>query len=212
VVTWAIIRPAEEHGVSIIAFVVSSYMPMALWRHIIFRSMQCVRANAQLLYHRAVTPMDILTSRLLLELAGGTLAFIATYGLLQAFGYLEPVADIGTVIGGWLLLFWYSAGQGMLAAAWTEASESADKLIPPLTYLILPFSGMFFMADWLPSAERALVLLVPNVHCFEMIRSGVFGPSVQTYWDAGYVAAWSLGLSAAGLLAMRKVRKHVRFE
>jgi capsular polysaccharide transport system permease protein len=73
--------------------------------------------------------------------------------------------------------------------------------------------GFFFMASWLPTSVRQIALTVdPPIHAYEMIRGGLFGSSVQTFYDISYLT-WLLAIvTFIGLWLMRDVRKHLVLE
>ena len=51
---WMGIHGHYEHGLPILDFVITGYLPLTLWRHVTNRAVHCFRANAPLLYHRQV--------------------------------------------------------------------------------------------------------------------------------------------------------------
>src|SRR5271166_3059929 len=53
-VRW-MIQAHEERGVPLVALILSGYMPLTLWRHITNRSINILRANVAVLYHRGLT-------------------------------------------------------------------------------------------------------------------------------------------------------------
>jgi capsular polysaccharide transport system permease protein len=87
-----------------------------------------------------------------------------------------------------------------------------EKFIAPFQYLTLPISGMFFMVAWLPSGMQKLALYVPTVHCFELFRAGVFGDTVQTFHDVGYIFKCCLFTTVVGLFLVNMARNHIKFE
>ena len=55
---WRLMKGPEEHGISMIAFVVTGYIPITLFRHVVARSVAVFTTNGGLLYHRQVTLPD----------------------------------------------------------------------------------------------------------------------------------------------------------
>jgi capsular polysaccharide transport system permease protein len=210
-ILWSLLRN-ESHGLTLVAFVLSGYMPLTLWRYISSQAVLCLRQNLPLLYHRQVRLLDTLIARCVLELAGTTLALVIVYATVRLFGFIAPYADLGRVMAGWLFMGWFAFGVALILAAATERFDFIEKLVPPFQYLILPISGMFFMVSWLPSSVREWALYVPLVHCFELFRAGIFGDSVQTYYDIGYLVSCCVFATAIGLLLVRRASKHVAFE
>lgn len=68
------------------------------------------------------------------------------------------------------------------------------------------------MAAWLPDRVRDIYLLVPIPHAIEMVRAGVFGPFVETHYNAAYVLAWSGVLNFLGLILLADARDRVDVE
>jgi len=87
-----------------------------------------------------------------------------------------------------------------------------ERIVPVLMYLMIPISGAFIMASWLPGRWRDLFLLIPLPHTVEMVRGGVFGEFVPTYYHPLYVVAWSAGLTLFGLLLLARARKRLEVE
>jgi hypothetical protein len=67
---WSRIRAPFEHGLPMIAFVWSGYLPLLVFRHVTGHALYTVKMNAAMLYHRQVTPLDIFIGRQGLEHRG----------------------------------------------------------------------------------------------------------------------------------------------
>jgi capsular polysaccharide transport system permease protein len=199
---WSMIRESMVHGIPVVAFVITLYMPLTLWRHLTGPLVKLVRNNAELLYHRPITHIHILLARCVLEFFSSTVALIVIYFVVVTVGLVEPVQDPSLALAGWLFAGWYFGAFGMLVSVSTEYWEPAEKFVQPMMYLQLPLCGAFVMVDWLPRYGQKLLLLNPSVHCFEMFRAGFFGEEVTTHYDAGYLAAWSAGLTVLAVAAV----------
>lgn len=209
---WTAIKPPFEHGLRVIPFVVTGYMPIILVRHMITQALNCVRANGGLLYHRQITVLHMFAARLLLEFVGVTMAFVVVVLALWLFGLTDPPQDLLLLYGGWCLLAWLSAGLAMTLGALAQIAEVVERFVALFTYILVPLSGTFYMVGWLAEPFREAVLYLPFIHPVEMIRGGFFGPDVRTYFDLGYSAFWAAGLMLLGLLLLRFVRDRVEVE
>ncbi|QND50591.1 ABC transporter permease (plasmid) [Phyllobacterium sp. 628] len=208
---WTLMRH-EAHGLTVIAFVLSGYMPLTLWRHISSHMVSCLKHNIPLMYHRQIKLADALIARALLEIGGTTFALLVVYTGAVLAGFIEPFADLGLILAGWLFMAWFSFGAGLILAGLAEIFEVVEKLVPPLQYLMLPVSGMFFMVAWLPHDVQKLALYVPTVHCFEMFRAGTFGDAVKPFYDVSYIFTSCLLTTAVGLYLIEHVKSHIKFE
>ena len=209
---WTLLKPAYEHGIRVGAFVMTGYMCLVLMRHTISYSINAVQANIGLLYHRKVTIIHILASRCLLELCGSSLAFIVVYSALYIFGWVALPHDLGLIYLGWFSLFWFSTGLGVVLSALSTEYEVIERIVGVFMYLLIPISGVFVMVAWLPPHYRDLYLLVPIPNSVEMVRAGVFGEFVPTYFHAWYPVAWGTLLNLLGLLLFARARKHIHID
>ncbi|WP_348272130.1 hypothetical protein [Bosea sp. OK403] len=156
-----------------------------------------------------ISQYDVILARLFIEFFSTSGAALFVYIVLNTFGILPDVYDWSRVILGWLIMGALGFGGGALMAGITEANEVVEKFIPAFQYLMLPFSGCFFMLSWLPDSSREALLYVPFPHAFETIRAGFFGPGVMTYSSPSYGFAWALFLAGCGFLIIRMVRDHI---
>lgn len=211
-IVWTALRMHHHQGVTLVAFVLTGYMPLTLWRHMCNNGMKLLRRNVSLLYHRRITPLDILLAKMALEFLSTTLAFAFIATVLVAFDAIEPPSDLRPVLAGWLLMGWFSFGAGALVAALSEWSELTDKFYPPLQYLLLPLCGVFFMLEWLPSRARDFFYWVPLVHSYELIREGFVGENIRTYGDPWYLTIWCVLLTGLGLWALGRASRELTLQ
>jgi capsular polysaccharide transport system permease protein len=207
---WTMIHEPIIHGVPVVTFVLTGYMPLTMSRHLTNPMVRIFRANAGLLYHRPLSHAHILLARSFLEFFSATAALAVIYFVVTALGIVEPAEDPGLALAGWLLNSWYFGAMGLAIGAWTEYWEPAEKFIQPVQYLMLPLSGMFFMVDWLPDYAQKLALMNPSVHCYEMFRAGFLGDAITTHYDVPYLATCSMVMTLVGAAATYHVRERIQ--
>lgn len=212
VLLWAVVKPPYEHGVKIVPFVVTGYMPIIMVRHMINQALTCVKSNGSLLYHRQITLLHLFAARLILEFFSVTMAFVVVTLVLLMIDPSSAPRDLLLVYGGWCLLAWLSLGLAIVLGALAEMMEAVERIVGLFTYILVPLSGTFYMVAWLPEAFRKAVLYLPFIHPVEMIRGGFFGPGVPTFYNPAYAAAWAAGLTFLGLVLLRLVRERVEID
>ncbi len=185
-VMWSLIKPAYEHGVRLGPLVMTGYMSLLIYRHMISFSIGALTANIGLMYHRQIGIMHIFIARNVMEFAGGTAAFVIVYLTLLVMGEVGLPEDWLLLYGGWILVGWTGFGIAMIFAGLTLRFEVMERIAPLLTYAMIPLSGAFFMVSWLPAEYREPFLWVPFPNAIEMVRAGVFGEFVDTYYHADY--------------------------
>ena len=206
---WSFTHQPLHHGLSVVAMVLSGYMPLTLWRHMSNSGIMIIRRSMSTLYHRHLSLLDVIAARMFTELASVTLALMIVYGALLAFGLMEPVAEPGYFVLGWLLMAGLGSSFALVMAGLTEIAESAERFVQPIQYLLLPLSGAFFMVDWLPYKVQHIAWYNPLVHCYEAFRGGLFGESVRTYFDAWYPLVWIVCLLYVGFYLLDLARERI---
>jgi capsular polysaccharide transport system permease protein len=209
--TRTLIQASEENGISLIALLVTGYLPLTLWRHLTGAGVFLLRRNGPMLYHRDISLLDCCFALFFLELGGCTIAGIVVYWSLYTMHLIVPIDDIGTLISGWLIMGVLAFSLMMVFAVLTEYYEAAERFIQPFNYLILPICGFFFMVSWLPDYAQDLAWYVPPVHCYEMIRAGLFGPSVETFYTPWYPLLCSAIMLAIALPLVERARDKIHF-
>jgi capsular polysaccharide transport system permease protein len=206
-IVWRFIKGPEEHGISVVAFVATGYIPLTLFRHVLGRSIRLFSANGSLMYHRQVKILDFMLVRFLIEVIGSMMAFVFIAAVLMAVDEFPVPADVGTLIIGWMIYCLFTFAVCLVLAPLSEISDVLEKLVPVTTYIMIPFSGTFNMVSWLTPEAQNVMYYSPFVHPMEMIRYGVFGVRVNAQWDISVPIGASLVLLIIGLSLCRRVRR-----
>jgi capsular polysaccharide transport system permease protein len=209
---WNVIRPPFEYGVRVIPFTITGYMPLILVRQTASFSVNAVKVNQALLYHRQVTPLHLFTARFIVETLGVSLAYFLIVTGLSFVGLMPLPKDVLVLLFGWALLAWISFGLALTMGALAEIFDFVERFVNVITYIMIPVSGAFFMASSLPPGLRKYVLLIPFIHCFELMRGAYFGEFMKTYVNVPYAMAWAACLTLFGLLLVQFVRGRLEIE
>tara|TARA_R110002167_G_scaffold9750_1_gene45125 strand:+ start:371 stop:1147 length:777 start_codon:yes stop_codon:yes gene_type:complete len=209
---WHVIKPDYEHGVRLGPFVMTGYMSLLLMRHQISYSLSAIQANIGLLHHRRITVLHLYLARNLLEFGGATGAFVIVYAFLAGLGQVSAPHDWLLLYSGWLLLGWLSMGLAVMLSALALRFDVMERVVPLLTYALIPVSGVFFMVSWIPAPYQDAYLLLPFPHPIEMIRAGVFGEFVATRYNAPYALGWAAVFNFAGLILLAGAKDHIDAE
>jgi len=207
---WALVKEQTAIKVGVVPFALTGYVMITLFRHISGKSVHVMRRNAWLIFHPNVRYLDVVLSLCLLESIALLSTFLLAYVPLVIFGVVGPPTDLLNMFGGYLFMAWFSTSIGILLAATSELVDGLEHVIPPVLYIALPFSGLFYFVDWLPPAVRGPLLWSPMVNAMEMFRSGVFPRDVPTEWDVSYTFWCCIGTTAAGLAVLRYAQNRVK--
>lgn len=206
---WTATKSVHGSDLPIVAFALTGYSSVLLWRNMPGRCIGALNANLSLMYHRNIRALDIYFARLMIEFSGATISFFTLSLLFIMIGWLAPPEDVLKVAAGWLLIAWFGAALAIALGALSHEFELVDKLWHPASYLIFPLSGSAFLVAALPPFAREIVLTIPMVHGVELVRDGFFGSKAQAIYDLGYIIPCSLVLSVAALMVARWVQGRV---
>lgn len=207
VTLWTLAGLGHGSAIPIVAFGITGYSSVLLWRNMPGHSIGAIEPNRSLLYHRHVKVIDVYLARLLLEAVGATVSFVVLSSVAIAFDWMQPPEDILKVLGGWFMLAWFGISVTLLVAPMSEKSELVHKLWAPATYLLFPLSGAAFLVDALPQSFQDFLLLLPMVHGVELLRDGYFGSAFHAHYDVAYMASFCAVLTVLGLAQVRDISR-----
>lgn len=206
---WTATRSVHGSAIPIVAFAITGYSSVLLWRNMPSRCIKALDPNLPLLYHRNVRPLDIYAARLLLEVAGATMSFVFLVLFFHFIGWLDLPEDVLQIAQGWGMIAWFGFGLALFLGALSETYEIVDKLWHPTAYILFPLSGAAFLVSALPAEARPLVLLLPMVHGVEYLREGYFGSEIVAHYDLVYMGLVNTVLTILGLAQTMKVSREV---
>ena len=209
---WYYMKGPVEHGISVIAYVVTGYIPLTLFRQGVGRSSGVFSANGSLMYHRQIKLLDFILVRFVIEVIGSMMAFLVIAGILFYFEIFPVPAYPEYLLAGWGLYCLFTFSICLILAPLSEVSDVLEKFLPVTTYLMIPFSGTFNQVSWLSPEIREVLLWSPFVNAMEMMRFGIFGRDVEPYYDPWYPIWASMACMVLGLAFCRRVRRNLVVE
>jgi len=206
---WTATKSVHGSDLPIAAFALTGYSTVLLWRNIPGRCVGALLQNGSLLYHRNIKPFDIYAARTILEVGGGTIAFMVLAMAFIATELITMPEDILLVVAGWLAIAWFGVALGFILGSLSYLSPLVEKIWNPFSYLLFPLSGAAFLVSALPASFQKIVLWLPMVHGVEMVRDGYFGSKFVAIYDTGFLLICNLVLSVIALLLLRYVSRRV---
>lgn len=209
---WHFIKPPYEHGIKLGPFVMTGYMCLLLLRHLIGATISALQANSGLLYHSKVKPLHIYCTRVILEFAGATSAFIIVYALLLVLKQVSLPSDYLLLYAGWLITLGLGSGLALTFGGLALLSDLFERLVGFLSYALIPISGAFVMTSFLPPAAQKIYLWIPFPHGVEMVRAAIFGEFVETHYNPAYALLWVLIMNLCGIVLITVASKRVEVD
>lgn len=206
---WSVAKAGHGSSLPIVAFALTGYSTVLMWRNMPSRCITAIEPNQTLLYHRYVKVIDLYIARILLEGMGATISFVVLSLMFMYIGWLAPPEDVLQVIGGWLMIFWFGAALALFIGSLGYKNELVDRIWHPVAYLTFPLSGAGFIVDALPTNAQHYLLYIPMVNGVEYLREGYFGSLIHAHYDLGYMALVNSGMTILALSQVRKVAARV---
>lgn len=191
--------------IPIVAFALTGWTSMLMWRSMASRCIGAHQANLPLLYHRPVTLFDVYIARVTLEFVALTSAFVALSIGAYAMGWVPAPEDAFQVFWGWMLFAWFGMGLAWTVGGLSEKADFFGPLWRVASFVLMICSGVFFLADNLPPYIREILLWLPMLNMLEYLREGWFGSMFRPHYDLSYIFAWNVFLTFSGLSLIRQV-------
>lgn len=209
---WTALKAYHGSSLPIVAFALTGYSTVLLWRNMPSRCIGAILPNFSLLHHRYVKVIDIFISRVLLEGMGATISFVVLSIFFIAIGWIGWPEDVLKIVIAWTVLSVFGAALAILLGALNEKSELVDKFWHPMSYILFPLSGAAFAVDALPPSAQEIALWIPMVNAVEMVREGYFGSQYRAHYDLPYLIIITLITALLALIFTRIAARDLRQE
>jgi capsular polysaccharide transport system permease protein len=200
---------AFVQSVPVIIFLLTGYVPHLLFRHGGLSGLTALNANSGLLYHPQVHFTDIVIARLLVEIFTVLCAFVAIYLAFWLLGQITFPREFAYIYLGWFFHIWFLVSACFFFTGAGLIWPIVRRLFMPLSLLMLPAYGAFFMLSWIPQSVRDILLYFPTANATEIMRYGYFGDSAPTYFSLSYTFFSCLVFSAVAVLLLFRGRRRL---
>ena len=222
---WAVIEPvagiallsfifsmgfrAPALGVSFPLFYATGMLPFLLFTHLSSKVAQSLDFSRPLLAYPAVTWLDAILARFLLNLVTQLMVGLLVLGGILALFDTRAVLDLSAILAAYGLAALVGLGIGVmncllqgLFPVWIHAWSI---LMRPM-FLI---STIFFTFESVPSPWRDVLWYNPAVHFIGILRRGFYPGYDAAFASPLYVTGIGLGLLAIGLLFLSRAHRHI---
>lgn len=87
---WTLSNAHHYSSIPIVAFAITGYSSVLLWRSMPARCISAIEPNLALLHHRNVRLIDVFVSRILLEMVGTSISFVVLVLFFWGIEWLSP--------------------------------------------------------------------------------------------------------------------------
>ena len=195
--------------IPVVALLLTGYVPHLLYRHAGLAGVSMLYKDSGLLYHREIHFFDLIVARLFLETLAVLLSFAAVYFIFYLYGQIRAPYSIAYIYLGWMYHIWFIFGSAFFFTGLGIKWDLVRRLFVPLTLIMLPVYAAFFLLAWMSPTVRYYLLLFPPANATEMMRYGIFGDAVPTFYNIPYTTEACIVWMFIGLMCMFHFRKEL---
>lgn len=198
---------APAIGISFPLFYATGILPMLLFTEMAGKVALSLLFSKPLLAYPAVTYVDALIARYLVNLMAQIMVFYVVFtGILLLFE-TRVTPDFGRVVEGVTLTALLALGVGVMNCFLFTIFPIWQRIWSILMRPLFIISCVFFLFETVPQPYRDLLWYNPLIHLVGILRNGFYGSYEAAYVSELYVIGLSLGLTTAGLVFLRRYHR-----
>ncbi len=206
---FALVLRTPALGTSFILFYATGYMPFSLYQVLSNTVARAVNFSKPLLKYPAVTWLDAVLARFLLNsLTGILVTILLLTGILAAIDN-RTILDLPPVVEAMALAMLLGLGMGVLNCALMGLFPIWEVIWSITTRPLFIASGVIFLYDTLPPLAKDVLWYNPLIHIIGLLRTGFYSTYPAAYVNHVYVLGVSLALLAMGLILMGRYHRDI---
>lgn len=198
---------SASYGTDLLLWTASGAIPFILYYYPTRWLIVSRTDNAGLLSFPAVLPIDLVISRIIVELMTALIVVATIFAMISFHLGDEAHFDLPVLIQAFLASFYFGVSLGVLGAPLVFLSRAFVPAFMLLAILIWVLGGIAFLPDSIPQPYRDYLALNPFIHCAEWFRMGLYEDYNSETLNREYLLMTSTGLLCIGLILDRLVRK-----
>lgn len=195
---------APSLGVSFPLFYATGYLPFMLFHDVSAKTAGAIRFSQPLLNFSALTWVDVILARFLLNLFTHLVIAATVIGGLILIFETRTAIDLPHVLAAFGLAAVLAAGVGLTNTYLFLAFPAWERVWQVLTRPLFIMSGVFFLFEDLPQEIQGFLWFNPVFHLTGEMRRGFYATYPADYVSLSFVALLGLGLGLLGLLLLSR--------
>lgn len=206
---FSLVMRTPSLGSSFLLFYATGYLPFHLYQSLAGTIAAAIRFSKPLLRYPAVTWLDAVLARFLLNSLTNILVGILLLSGILAVIDSRTVLDMVPVIEAGAMAMLLGLGVGMANCAIIGLFPLWEMAWSILTRPLFLASGIFFLYDTMPPLAQTVLWYNPLVHIVGRMRTGFYPTYTASYVEPVYVLTVSLVLLALGLLLLGRYHRDI---
>ncbi|WP_170317616.1 ABC transporter permease [Paroceanicella profunda] len=191
-------------GTSFMLFYGTGYITYQMYSQLHSSVSGAVSFNRSLMQYPAVTPIDAVISRAVLNFLTLCMSsFLLLTGIVLTQG-VQVNLDLINVLSAFSMVALLGTGIGTLNCVLFSFYPSWQRVWSIMMRPLFILSGIFYLPEDLPSQARAVLEWNPIMHCVARMRSGFYGTYHADFVDPVYVCSIGTVTLVIGLYLLRR--------
>jgi capsular polysaccharide transport system permease protein len=194
-------------GTSFLLFYATGFLPFNLYQTISNTTARALNFSKPLLKYPAVTWVDAIFARFILNCLTGLLVSFLLIGSMLLIADSHAVVDMGITLQALGLVMVLGLGVGTLNCVLLGLYPLWDVAWSVITRPLFLASGVLYIFEDLPPLARDVLWYNPLLHITGLMRSGFYPTYTASYVSILYVLLISLILLVLGLILMGRYHR-----
>lgn len=208
-VGFSLVLRSPALGTSFLLFYATGYMPFNLYHTLAGTISASIRFSRPLLKYPAVSWIDAVLARFLLNsLTGILITVILITGILTVIDS-RVVLDPLPIVSGMALAMILGLGVGVINCALTGLFPIWEVIWAILSRPLFIASGILYLYDTLPMLAKDVLWYNPLIHITGLMRTGFYPTYTASYVNEIYVLGLSLAFLALGLVLLGRYHREI---
>lgn len=208
-VAFSLVMRTPSLGTSFILFYATGYLPFNVYQTLANMISKAIGFSKPLLKYPAVTWIDAVIARFLLNsLTSLLITALLLTGILAIIDS-RTVLDFPPIVTALALAMILGLGVGVLNCALSGLFPLWEMIWSIFTRPLFLASGVLFLFDTMPPIARTILWYNPLIHVVGRMRTGFFPTYTAPYVNEVYVVAIALTCLALGLILLGRYHRDI---
>ncbi|MFT4012830.1 MAG: ABC transporter permease [Paracoccus sp. (in: a-proteobacteria)] len=191
-------------GTNFPLFYATGFLPFTMFNSMTNRVQSSIRYSKPLLAYPAVTYIDAILARIILNSLTHIAVMVIIFGGLFVIFQIPFVVNLGEIFEAVLMVVAIAVGVGTLNCYLISAFPIWERAWQIITRPLFLVSGVFFLFESMPMGAQNVLIYNPVLHCISQLRRGIYPTYQGSFVSPAYVFGLSAVLTLFGLLLLSR--------
>lgn len=196
-------------GNSFILFFATAFLPFSLYLNVSGMVARSINFSRALLFYPAVTWVDAVLARFLLNTLTGVLVMLILFSGLFIATDISAMPNITPILQAVILAALLGLSVGTVNCVLFGLFPVWEQIWSIATRPLFLISGVFFLYEDLPTTVQNILWYNPVIHITGLMRQGFYTTYTADYVNVSFVAIVSLILLFFGVLLMGRFHRDI---